>query len=80
MILHTLAPPELPVALGPGQAAQLAEVFQYVNLRMRGLIQSVEPVKGKGDRLTLDERQWQNLIDLQDRIAGYLRQIGEPGE
>jgi pSer/pThr/pTyr-binding forkhead associated (FHA) protein len=79
LLLHTLAPPELPSSLSPGQAAQLAEMLQYVNLRMRGLLQSVHS-KAKGDRVTLDQREWQNLIDLQDRLAGYLRQIGEPGE
>ncbi len=78
-LLHTLAPPELPAALSPGQAAQLAEMLQYMNLRMRGLLQSVKP-KGKGDQVTLDQREWQNLIDLQVRLAGYLRRIGEPGE
>jgi pSer/pThr/pTyr-binding forkhead associated (FHA) protein len=78
-VLHTLAPPELPEGLSTGQAAQVAEILLYFNLRMRGLIQSVES-KGKADRVTLEQRQWQNLIDLQDRIAGYLRQIGEPGE
>ncbi len=50
-----------------------------MNLRMRGLLQSVKP-KGKGDQVTLDQREWQNLIDLQVRLAGYLRRIGEPGE
>jgi pSer/pThr/pTyr-binding forkhead associated (FHA) protein len=79
LLLHTLAPPELPESLSPGQAAQLAEMLQYVNLRMRALIQSVRS-KPKGDRVTLDPREWQNLIDLQDRLAGYLRRIGEPGE
>jgi pSer/pThr/pTyr-binding forkhead associated (FHA) protein len=78
-LLHTLAPPELPAALSAGQAAQLAELLQYVNLRMRALIQSIRS-KPKSDRVTLDQREWQNLIDLQDRLAGYLRRIGEPGE
>lgn len=78
-LLHTLTPPELPSSLSPGQAAQLAEMLQYINIRMRGLIQSVRS-KGKGDRVTLDQREWQNLIDLEDRLAGYLRRIGEPGE
>ena len=77
--LHTLAPPELPAGLSPGQAAQFAELLQYFQLRLRGLVQSVKP-KGKSDRVTLELRQWQNLIDLQDRVAGYLRSIGEPGE
>ncbi|MDZ7617239.1 MAG: FHA domain-containing protein [Patescibacteria group bacterium] len=77
--LHTLLPPELPQNLGPGQAAQLAELLYFVHLRLRGLIQSAKP-KGKSDRMTLETRQWQNLLDLQDRIAGYLRAVGEPGE
>jgi hypothetical protein len=78
-VLHTLVPPELPMALSPGQAAHLAELLQYVHLRLRGLIDSVQP-KGKSERLTFDQRQWQNILDLQDRLAGYLREIGEPLE
>ena len=77
--LHTLAPPELPGSLSPGQAAQLAELLQYLHLRIRGLTRTVT-AKGKSDQVTLEQREWQNLIDLYDRIAGYLRSIGEPGE
>ena len=78
-ILHTLAPPDLPGSLGPGQAAQVSEILLYIALRLRGLLQSVKP-KAKSDRLTLEQRQWQNLIDLEARLAGYLRQIGEPND
>jgi pSer/pThr/pTyr-binding forkhead associated (FHA) protein len=78
-LLHTLQPPEVPSSLSPGQAAQLAEMLQYINLRMRGLLQSVKS-KPKSDHVTLDQRQWQNLVDLEARLARYLRQIGEPGE
>jgi pSer/pThr/pTyr-binding forkhead associated (FHA) protein len=77
MVLHTLAPPELPAALSPGQAAQLAEILLYLDLRLRGLINSVR-AKENDSRVTLEQREWQNLIDLQDRLAGYLLQIGEP--
>lgn len=78
-ILHTLAPPDLPGSLSPGQAAQLAEVLQYANFRLRTLVRSVRS-KGKSDRVSLGQRQWQNLVDLQDMIGHYLRQIGEPSE
>ncbi len=77
--LHTLLPPELPGPLSPGHAAQLAELLHYFHLRVRGLVQSVKG-KDKSDRVTLELRQWQNLVDLQDRLAGYLRKIGEPEE
>jgi len=76
--LHTLIPPELPDNLSPGQAAQFAELLQYIHLRIRGMIGSVKS-EAKSDLVTLDFRQWQNLVDLQDRLAGYLRSIGEPG-
>ena len=77
-LLHTLVPPELPRSLSPGQAAQIAELLQYFQLRLRGLIESVK--KGRGERISLEQRQWQNLLDLQARLGGYLRQIGEPQE
>jgi len=75
--LHTLLPPELPEGLSPGQAAQISEMLQYFHLRMRGLVQSVK-TKRKSDQVLLNLRQWQNLLDLHDRVAGYLRSIGEP--
>lgn len=78
-ILHTLMPPELPSHLSPGQAAQLAEVLQYFHLRLRGLLGTVKN-KGRGERVTLEQRQWQNLLDLQSRTAAYLKIVGEPAE
>lgn len=77
--LHTLFPPELPSSLTPGQAAQLAEVLQYLHLRIRGLVETVK-VPPRSETVTLQQRQWQNLLDLQGRIAEYLRAIGEPEE
>jgi len=77
--LHTLAPPELPTGLSPGQAAQLAELIHYLHLRVRGLVQSVGPFEDR-ERMTIEQRQWQNIVDLQQRLAGYLRSVGEPGE
>ncbi len=75
--LHTLLPPELPDSLTPGQAAQLSELLHYLHLRIRGLVQSVK-IPPRSDQAILDARQWQNLIDLQSRLAAYLRTIGEP--
>ena len=75
--LQTLMPPELPTRLSPGQAAQLAEIFEYLHLRMRDLISTVQPDRG-ADTVRLDARQWQALLDVQGRLAQYLREIGEP--
>ncbi|HZN33865.1 MAG TPA: FHA domain-containing protein [Pirellulaceae bacterium] len=75
--IHALEPPELPERLTPGQAAQLAELLEFLHLRMRNLIGSVHG-DGKSNKMTLDLRQWQALIDLQARLSEYLRQVGEP--
>jgi hypothetical protein len=77
-LLHAVVPPGLPGSLHPSQAAELAELLNYFHLRLRGLIQTIK--KEKGDRVTLEQRQWQNLLDLQARLGEYLRRIGEPQE
>ncbi len=75
--LHVLQPPELPDRLDPVQAAQLSEIIEYLHIRMRFLLASVK-VAEDSDRVSLDQRQWQNLVDLQSRLASYLRAIGDP--
>lgn len=77
--LHSLEPPELPERLSPGQAAQLSELIEYLNLRIRWLCETVN-VNDKREEATLDTRQWQNLQDLQMKLANYLRNIGGPSE
>jgi predicted component of type VI protein secretion system len=75
--LHILEPPDLPERLSPLQAAQLSELLEYLHVRMRDLLASVR-VDPNSKRITVAERQWQNLVDLQARIALYLRAVGEP--
>lgn len=77
--LHSLEPPELPERLSPGQAAQLSEMLEYIHIRIRNLLNTVH-VDRKGQHITLDAQQWQGLLNLQSRLADYLRQIGEPDE
>jgi hypothetical protein len=75
--LHTLLPPDLPERLSPGQAAQLCELLEYLHVRVRDLLASVA-IKPDAERVHLEQRQWQNLIDVQARLAGYLRAVGQP--
>jgi pSer/pThr/pTyr-binding forkhead associated (FHA) protein len=75
--IHALEPPELPERLTPGQAAQLAELLEFMHLRLRNLIQSGK-TDAKSNKVTLELRQWQALMDLQARLAEYLREVGEP--
>ncbi len=75
--LHMLESPDLPERLSPAQAAQLAEVIEYVHVRVRHLLSTIQS-DPKSDRVSLDAVQWQSLLDLQARLAEYLRAIGEP--
>lgn len=74
---HVMDPPELPERLSPSQAAQLSELLEYLHIRLRQLLASVESER-RGARVTLDFKQWQDLLDLQARLAEYLRKVGEP--
>jgi pSer/pThr/pTyr-binding forkhead associated (FHA) protein len=75
--LYALEPPELPDRMGPGQAAQLSELLEYLHIRIRNLLNSVD-VDKKGEHVNMDARQWQTIIDLQSRLSEYLRKISEP--
>jgi hypothetical protein len=75
--LHALEPPEVPERMTPGQAAQLCEMLEFLHLRLRNLIESVK-VPPDEEQVLLELRQWQAILDLQSRLAEYLRQIGEP--
>ncbi len=75
--IYSLQPPELPERLSPAQAAQLAELMEYIHIRLRHLLLSVE-INERTEKVTLEMREWQNLLDLQSRLAVLLRGIGEP--
>ena len=74
--LHVLDPPEMPSRLSPGQAAQLAEVMEFVHARLRSLMNSATKIDT--DTMGLSFRKWQSLLDLQSRVSEYIRRIGEP--
>jgi pSer/pThr/pTyr-binding forkhead associated (FHA) protein len=73
--LHIPTPPELPTGLSPGQAAQLSEIFEYLHLQSRTLIQSASLPDGQS-HVKLNLSQWQDLLDLQAQVAEYLRKVG----
>ena len=75
--LLSLEPPDLPDQLSPGQRAQLSELLDYLRVRIRHLLVTIKTDK-KGERVTLDASQWQDLLDLQSRLAEYVRAMGEP--
>ena len=74
--LHILDPPEMPSRLSPGQAAQMAEIMEFIHARLRSLMNSATKVDA--DQMALSFRKWRNLLDLQSRVAEYIRRIGDP--
>jgi pSer/pThr/pTyr-binding forkhead associated (FHA) protein len=75
--LSMMDPPDLPDRMSPGQAAQLAELLEFIHLRVRELLDSVD-ADTKGERVALEQADWQGLIDLQSRLAEYLRGVSDP--
>ncbi|MDG2207032.1 MAG: FHA domain-containing protein [Pirellulales bacterium] len=79
--LHSLQQPELPEALSPCQAAQLSELVEYLHLRIGDLLATAKVVEeSDGEQMLLEQRHWQNLVDLQARLSEYMRKITEPPE
>ena len=77
--LLELDPPKLPSRLTPGQAAQLSEVLEFVHLQMRRMIASAK-IQPRSTKVELDIKHWHQLVDLQSRLAEYLRVIAMPEE
>ncbi|PHS16446.1 MAG: FHA domain-containing protein [Blastopirellula sp.] len=75
--IYSIYPPDLPDRLSPAQAAQLAEILEYIHIRIRHLLLAVS-VHDHSEKVTLEMREWQNLLDLQARISTLLRNISEP--
>jgi hypothetical protein len=75
--IQALEPPSLPERLTAGQAAQLAELLEFLHVRLRNLIADAH-ADPKANEVVLNLRQWQAILDLQSRLAEYLRQVGEP--
>ena len=70
-------PPELPKRLSPGQAAQLSEVIEYFHVHLRHIIQDAE-MSQRGQAVHLSQIKWQQIVDLQSRLAEYTNKIGKP--
>lgn len=73
-LLH-MEPPDLPKGLSPAQAAQLAEMIEYLHARSNTLLDGVE-IEEESDSVAIDRERWQELLDVQGLLAQYVRKIG----
>jgi pSer/pThr/pTyr-binding forkhead associated (FHA) protein len=70
-------PPELPQKLSPLQAAQLCELLEFCHIRLRDVLSAMK-AEPQQKRVSINEGDWQNLVDLQWRIAEYIKGVAEP--
>lgn len=77
LALLDLDPPKLPERLSPGQAAQLSELIEFLHIHIRRVVSDVDIDKRK-KRVVLSAEQWQKILDVQARLAEYLRRISNP--
>jgi pSer/pThr/pTyr-binding forkhead associated (FHA) protein len=77
LALLDLDPPGLPERLSPGQAAQLSEVLEFFHMHMRRIVHEVE-FTNRNTSVEISSEQWQKFLDLQSRLAEYLRNVGIP--
>ena len=70
-------PPRLPERLSPGQAAQLAEVLEFLHSHTRQIA-----LESKVDRhnkqVVMATEKWQRLLDAHAHLSEYMRKISDP--
>ncbi len=75
--LHCILPPELPRNFAPSQSAKLAELFLYLQIRMRMLLDSVKQDDAQ-HRVSWDVADWQCFLDIFSRIIDYGASLTDP--
>lgn len=70
-------PPKLPERLSPGQAAQLSEVLDFLHHHVREIVSDAE-VKPRQQSVEITGDMWQQIVEVQARLAEYLERIGQP--
>lgn len=77
LALLDVDPPKIPERLSPGQAAQLSEMLEFLHLQLRRIVMDCE-IGHRAPSIELSREQWQQVLDLQARMAEYILKIGRP--
>jgi hypothetical protein len=70
-------PPHLPERLSPSQAAQLAELLEYLHARIGEIVDSVQ-MDEKQTKIQVDLATWQYILQIYSRLAELIRGISDP--
>jgi len=69
--------PPLPDRLSPSQAAQLAELLEYLHSGIREVVDAVQVTDKKGS-VSVDISKWQALLLVYGNLAEFIRGISDP--
>lgn len=76
-LMGLIEPPMIPENLTPGQAAQLCEILEYLQGRLKPLIDGAV-VQEDDNCVVLPFDAWQRLLDAQARLAVLVRRVVDP--
>lgn len=76
-LLAAYEPPSIPDRLSPGQAAQMCEILEFVQSRLHRLIETAK-VDDTNGNVTMGLGPWQQMLEVQSRLATMIRQVADP--
>ncbi len=76
-IIQVQEVPDIPADLSPGQKAQLCEILDYLQSRLKRLIEAARADENSQE-VVLKMASWQRMLDTQSKLASMARQIADP--
>lgn len=76
-VMQLLEFPEIPDDLSPGQRAQVCEILDYLQSRLKRLIDSAK-TDDNNQEVLLKFAGWQGLLDTQAKLATMSRKVSDP--
>ena len=73
--LDTLPP--IPGRLSPSQAAQLAEMLEYIHLGIGEVVDGVQSNEPRGS-VSISQANWQSLLLVYSNLSELIRAIADP--
>ena len=76
-IIQVQEVPDIPDDLSPGQKAQICEILDYLQSRLKRLIEAARTDENSQE-VILKIASWQRMLDTQAKLASMARQIADP--